>query len=71
MKVRYLIWDKINLKHIARHRVERYEVDEAILTGKPFFRKGRAKIGIMLMGVPKRADTFLLSWRTEAKGNSM
>ncbi|RMF29930.1 MAG: BrnT family toxin [Chloroflexi bacterium] len=42
MRIEDLLWDEANIAHIARHRVEAYEVEEAIW-GDPHVRRGRGE----------------------------
>lgn len=42
MRIRNLIWDEVNLEHIAEHNVEQYEVEEAVW-GDAWFERRRGK----------------------------
>ena len=41
MRIHSFDWNEKNENHIAGHGVAIFEVEEAILFGKPFYRKGR------------------------------
>lgn len=41
MYIRGFDWNRTNKEHIARHGISSYEVEEAILFGKPFYQRSR------------------------------
>lgn len=41
MRINSFDWDERNEDHIAEHGVTIFEVEEAIMFGKPFYQRGR------------------------------
>jgi len=41
MRINSFEWDKVNISHIARHNIKPYEVENAVVLNKIFFKKAR------------------------------
>jgi uncharacterized DUF497 family protein len=42
MRINSFEWNKANINHIGRHNIKPYEVEEAIVLNKVFYRKGKS-----------------------------
>lgn len=67
MRIKYLVWDNENIKHILRHNVTQKEVEE-VCKGRFWFRKGKDKRCIFF-GQTFSGRYIFLVMRDLAKGN--
>ncbi len=63
--IRKLVWDAWNIQHIARHRVEPFEV-EAVCHNDPLVLQGQQKGRLVVLG--KTEEERLLGVVLEPKG---
>ena len=50
VKIRRLIWDERNIRHIARHNVDKEEVEDAVFFGNPLPKHGQKGKTVVLIG---------------------
>ena len=60
-------WDSVNLEHINGHRIQNYEVEEAMLFDKPIYQKGKGGVFIAF-AIAENGRYLFIVFKCKGKG---